>query len=115
MITFLTPIVRRRARTEKGPWSLGGGSDASDDRAMEQHVIDEEWSDTDMGRAITRGIVIGVPLMFAVVVLLSAWTDISFWKAAGVALLPAAFVGPYIGGLLAVGAEASRHEVPRVS
>ena len=77
-----------------------------------EHVIDEEWSDTELGHAITTGVLIGVPLMFAVLVVLSAWTDISLWKAAGVALLPAAFVGPYIGGLLAVGAVAAKHETP---
>lgn len=77
-----------------------------------EHVIDEEWSDTELGRAITTGVLIGVPLMFVVLVVLSAWTDISLWKAAGVALLPAAFVGPYIGGLLAVGAVAAKHEPP---
>ena len=82
---------------------------------MDEHVIDEEWSDTEMGRAITMGVVIGVPLMFALLVALSAWTDISLWKAAGVALLPAAFVGPYIGGLLAVGATAAKHEVPHTT
>lgn len=74
-----------------------------------------EWKDRDLERAIVRGVLIGIPLMFIVTMVLSALADIATWKAAGIAAMPAAFVGPYIGGLFAMGAEAAKHEHAEVA
>jgi hypothetical protein len=77
---------------------------------MSHDVVEEEWEDRDLSRAIVLGVALGVPLMFAITMLLSALADLALWKSAGVAALPAFFVGPYIGGLATMGAAASKHE-----
>lgn len=75
-----------------------------------QNDVTAEWGDRDLDRAIWTGVLIGIPLLFVIVIGLSALADLALWQAVGVAVLPAAFVGPYIGGLFAMGAEAAKHE-----
>ena len=69
-----------------------------------------EWQDREMGRVLVLAFAIGVPLIFAVVVGMSLLGHISLWTSALVALLPTVFIGPYFGGLVAMGRTSARHE-----
>jgi len=79
---------------------------------MHADMTGEEWDDGELGRALGIGILVGVPLMFLIAVLLQFQVagEVKLLHAAGVALLPAFFVGPYVGGLFLMARSSSRHE-----
>jgi hypothetical protein len=70
----------------------------------------EEWEDRELGRALGIGILLGVPLMFVIATLLQVLGDLTIWQAAGIALLPAFFTGPYLGGLFLMAHTSNAHE-----
>ena len=65
-----------------------------------------------MGRVLVLAFVIGVPMIFAVVTAITMFAEVSVWQAVLVALLPTFFIGPYFGGLVAMGRTSASHDAP---
>ena len=73
-------------------------------------------SDADMGRAIVRGVLVGIPVVFVVLLVIELIAGMEPLIAALGALLPAAIFGAFIGSAFYIGRAsdaAHRAKTPR--
>ena len=77
---------------------------------MRGDLTGEEWDDAEFGRALRRGILVGAPLLWLVMTCIGLLGGMELGAAAGLALLPAFFIGPWAGGLIFMGTTSRRHE-----
>ena len=71
-------------------------------------------TDAAMARAVMLGSAIGVPVVFAILLLIELISGMQLWVAAAGAALPAAIFGAFIGSAWCIGrASDAAHAVPR--
>jgi hypothetical protein len=62
--------------------------------------VGHDVTDEDMGRAFALGVVIGIPIMWAVSFGIMMFADAGLGASAGASVFVAAFIGPFVGALI---------------
>jgi MFS family permease len=70
----------------------------------------EAVSDSELGRDIVFGMVVGTPLVYVVVLLMCLLADTGVANAFGVAILPCVLSGVFFGGVYPLSRQMARHE-----
>lgn len=95
-------VVRKLDRVEEGV-----------DRAKRE--VQEQGSDltdAEFFRALVRGALVGIPAQFALVMAIAAFAGFVPSAAMFVAIVPAVFVGPYVGGFAMLSYRCAVAEAP---
>lgn len=67
-------------------------------------------TDSELGRTLFFGVVVGTPMMFVVVVMLCVLAGLGIGNAVAVAALPAFFSSVFFGGIIPLMRHTARHE-----
>ncbi len=76
---------------------------------------DVELTDADAAHALTLGSAIGIPAIFAIVLLISLTAGASWTESVVIAAWPAVFGGPFFGALVVLGGVVGRTRATRWS
>ena len=79
------------------------------------NVSETELSESSVGHAVARGIVLGVPSVFLAVLAVSLLGGAALGNALSLSAVPAIFAGPYFGTLMLLSRAEERQHVAEVA